>query len=110
MAKEPERGYKANLTREILSKKPGSSNQELAEIFVARMKEEGYKEERELSQIAQAFSQARADAKRKEQEGAAAPVAAKVAVVALAPTGFKATASEEGPLMEALRAFVRLVG
>ena len=50
--REPERGEKTNLIRELLAKHPESKNMELAAIYLARMRKAGIKEERELAKIA----------------------------------------------------------
>ena len=80
--KEAVRGEKSELVRQLLAENPGGSNTELAAMFKDRMREKGIKEERELKQIAQAFANEKATAKRKAAESgengqASAPVAVK---------------------------------
>jgi hypothetical protein len=67
--REPNRGEKSELVRQLLAENPEGKNTELAAMFKDRMREKGIKEDRELQQIAQAFANEKAAAKKKAAEG-----------------------------------------
>src|SRR5271169_6334200 len=66
--REPERGEKTNLIRELLATHPEVKNMELAAIYLDRMRKAGIKEERDLAKIAQAFSQEKTTSKKMRLE------------------------------------------
>ncbi len=66
--REPERGEKSELVRQLLAENPDGKNTEIAAMFKDRMCQKGIKEERELDKIAQAFANEKAAAKRKAAE------------------------------------------
>jgi hypothetical protein len=63
--REPNRGEKSELVRQLLAENPEGKNTELAAMFKDQMRQKGIKEDRELSQIAQAFANEKAAAKKK---------------------------------------------
>jgi hypothetical protein len=68
--REPNRGEKSELVRQLLAENPEGKNTELAAMFKDRMREKGIKEDRDMQQIAQAFANEKAAAKRKAAEAA----------------------------------------
>jgi hypothetical protein len=111
--REPERGEKTNLIRELLATHPESKNMELAAIYLDRMRKAGIKEERELAKIAQAFSQEKTTAKKllETEEAAPAPTPAKpTALKTPAKVSAAANGTKEAPAMTTLRQLVGLLG
>jgi hypothetical protein len=109
--REPERGEKTNLIRELLAKHPESKNMELAAIYFDRMRKAGIKEERDLAKIAQAFSQEKTTAKKllETEEATPAPTPATPAAPK-PPVKVSAAANGETPVMTTLRQLVGLLG
>src|ERR1700734_936726 len=93
--REPERGEKTNLIRELLATHPESKNMELAAIYVDRMRKAGIKEERDLAKIAQAFSQEKPPAKKRLETEEATLVPAP-ATLAVPKTPAKVSAAANG--------------
>jgi hypothetical protein len=112
--REPERGEKTNLLRELLAKHPEVKNMELAAIYLDRMRKAGIKEERDLAKIAQAFSQEKTTAKKmrlETEEVAPTPIPA-TPTAPKTPVKVSATANgnTETPAMTTLRQLVGLLG
>ena len=63
--RDPTRGEKATIMRELMEKHPDSGNTELAGMLLDVMKKKGIREEREVPKIAQAFANQKATDKRK---------------------------------------------
>lgn len=111
--REPERGEKTNLMRELIAKHPTAKNMELAATYLDRMRKAGIKEDRELAQIAQAIAQEKTTAKKKRETQAATPAptpATPAAPKAPAKASAAANGAEETPAMTALRQLVGLLG
>jgi hypothetical protein len=70
--REPNRGEKSELVRQLLAENPDGKNTELAAMFKDKMREKGIKEDRDIQQIAQAFANEKAAAKRKAADAAGA--------------------------------------
>lgn len=66
---EAPRGYRAELIRELLEAHPGAGNQELAKLFLDRMHDKGYREDKPMLTIAQLFSQSKSTARKKAAAG-----------------------------------------
>lgn len=111
--REPQRGEKTNLIRELLATHPESKNMELASIYLDRMRKAGIKEERDLAKIAQAFSQEKTTAKKLLETEEATP-ASTPATPAVLKTPAKVSAAANGttetPAMTTLRQLVDLLG
>jgi hypothetical protein len=112
--REPERGEKTNLLRELLATHPEVKNMELAAIYLDRMRKAGVKEERDLAKIAQAFSQEKTTAKKMRLEAEEATPAPAPAIPATPKTPAKVPATANGttetPAMTTLRQLVGLLG
>src|ERR1700722_4718829 len=107
--REPERGEKTNLLRELLATHPESKNMELASIYLERMHKAGIKEERDLAKIAQAFSQEKTTAKKLLETEEVAPVPATPAAPKT-PAKVSTAANGETPVMTTLRQLVGMLG
>jgi hypothetical protein len=109
--REPERGEKSALIRELLAKHPEKKNSELAAMYLAKMQAAKVKEERDLTQIAQSFAQEKSAAKSRQETPAAKPATAATTPVATGPTA-KATSNgaKETATMVALKQLVGLIG
>lgn len=99
---EPPRGFKAELIRTLIEANPDLGNNDLASMFAARMKDAGYKDDRDAAKVAQSFAQARSDMKRKKAGQQAEGEKEEEAL----PPGQEG----EGELFASLRGLVRLVG
>jgi len=75
--REPERGEKSELVRQLLADNPEGKNAELAAMFKDRMRQKGIKEDRDMSQIAQAFANEKTVMKQKAAKAAAETSASK---------------------------------
>jgi hypothetical protein len=69
--REPERGEKSELVRQLLADNPEGKNAELAAMFKDRMRQKGIKEDRDMSQIAQSFANEKTVMKQKAAKAAA---------------------------------------
>ncbi len=115
--REPERGEKSTLIRELLAKHPNGKNMELAAMYLDKMRAMKVKEERDLAQIAQSFAQEKSTAKKKlenapvpQAPAPAAPVALVAPVAKTAPAKAASNGTEETPAKTALRQMVSLIG
>jgi hypothetical protein len=68
--REPVRGEKTRLIRELLARYPSAGNADLAKRFLDRMQQLGIRDDRNLAKVAQSFSQAKSDAKRRQAASA----------------------------------------
>src|ERR1700722_2840420 len=107
--REPERGEKSALIRELLAKFPEKRNSELAAMYLAKMQAAKVKEDRDLAKIAQSFAQEKSAA-RSRQETPAPKAAAHTTPVAKPTTTTASNGSKETATMSALRQLVGLVG
>ena len=111
--REPERGEKTNLMRELLAKHPEVKNMELAAIYVDRMRKAGIKEERDLAKISQALSQEKTTAKKRLETEEATPAptpATPAAPKTAAKVSTAAKGTDETPVMTTLRQLVGMLG
>ena len=111
--REPERGEKTNLIRELLATHPESKNMELAAIYLDRMRKAGIKEERDLAKISQALSQEKTTAKKRLETEEATPAPTPATPATPKPTAkisAMANGTNETPVMTTLRQLVGLLG
>jgi hypothetical protein len=109
--REPERGEKSTLIRELLAKYPEKKNSELAAMYLSKMQAMKVKEDRDLAKIAQSFAQEKSAAKSRQDTPAPKAASAAPTPVATAPTA-KATSNgaKETATMSALKQLVGLIG
>jgi len=108
--REPERGEKSTLIRELLAKYPEKRNSELAAMYLAKMQSMKIKEDRDLAKIAQSFAQEKSAAKSRQETPAAKPAPAATAPVAKPATATVSNGAKETATMSALKQLVGLIG
>ena len=108
--REPERGEKSTLIRELLAKYPEKRNSELAAMYLAKMQAMKVKEDRDLAKIAQSFAQEKSAAKSRQDTPAAKPAAAVTTPVAKPATATAVNGAKETATMSALKQLVGLIG
>jgi cell division septation protein DedD len=108
--REPERGEKSALIRELLAKYPEKRNSELAAMYLAKMQAMKVKEDRDLAKIAQSFAQEKSASKSRQETPAPKAAAAPTTPVAKPATTTASNGAKETTTMSALRQLVGLVG
>jgi hypothetical protein len=108
--REPERGEKSTLIRELLAKYPEKRNSELAAMYLAKMQAMKVKEDRDLAKIAQSFAQEKSAARSRHETPAPKPAAVATTPVAKPATATASNGSKETATMSALKQLVGLIG
>src|SRR5471030_1554874 len=93
--REPERGEKSTLIRELLAKHPEKKNSELAAMYLAKMQSMKIKEDRDLAKIAQSFAQEKSAAKSRQETPAPKAAPAPTTPVAKPATTTASNGSKE---------------
>src|SRR5471030_1788365 len=93
--REPERGEKSTLIRELLARYPEKKNSELAAMYLAKMQAMKIKEDRDLAKIAQSFAQEKSAAKSRQDTPAAKPAAVATTPVAKPTTATASNGAKE---------------
>src|SRR5271166_4669562 len=108
LLREPERGEKSALIRELLAKYPEKRNSELAAMYLAKMQAMKVKEDRDLAKIAQSFAQEKSHAKSRQDTPAAKPAPVPTTPAAKPATTMASNGTKETATMSALRQLVSL--